>query len=131
MDKNTQVSHLMTKKVIVADLKTKFSNVLTLFLDYHIYHLPVVFDDKLLGILSMTDALKYFRSGADPADFDIEKVMTHHPTTLHADDKLVKASEILAEANFRTLPVVDDDGKIVGILSNKDLVRVLNKMLHE
>lgn len=131
MDKNTTVSHLMTKKVIVADLKTKFSNVLTLFLDYHIYHLPVVFDDKLLGIISMTDALKFYRSGADVKDFDISEVMTHEPKTLHMNDSLAKATEILAEANFRTLPVVDDNGKIVGILSNKDLVRVLNKMLHD
>jgi len=119
----------MTRKVIVADLKTKFANVLALFLDYHIYHLPVVFDDELLGIISMTDALKYYRSGADPKDFDISEVMTHEPTTLHANDTLAKATEILAEANFRTLPVVDDSNRIVGILSNKDLVRVLAKIL--
>lgn len=130
MDKSTPVSHLMTKKVIVADLKTKFSNMLTLFLDYHIYHLPVVFDDKLLGIISMTDALKFYRSGASPEDFDIEKVMTHHPNTLHPNDTLGKACEILSEANYRTLPVVDDQGKIIGILSNKDLVRVLNKKIN-
>lgn len=129
MDKNTPVSHLMTKKVIVADLKTKFDNVLALFLDYRIYHLPVVFDDKLLGIISMTDALKYYRSGASAADFEIENVMTHDPKTLHIDDVLGTASKILAEANFRTLPVVDDNGKIVGILSNKDLVRFLDKKL--
>ncbi|MCB9257446.1 MAG: CBS domain-containing protein [Chitinophagales bacterium] len=129
MDRDTQVSHLMTKKVIVADLKTKFSNILTLFLDYHIYHLPVVFDDKLLGIISMTDALKYYRSGASEEDFQVEDIMTHNPKTLHANDTLAKAASILAEANFRTLPVVDDAGKIVGILSNKDLVRVLDKML--
>jgi CBS domain-containing protein len=121
----------MTKKVIVADLKTKFSNVLALFLDYNIYHLPVVFDDKLLGIISMTDALKFYRTGADPKDFDISEVMTHEPKTLHADDTLAHAAEILAEANFRTLPVVDDAGRVVGILSNKDLVRVLNKMIRE
>ncbi len=130
MDKSTPVSHLMTKKVIVADLKTKFENVLALFLDYHIYHLPVVFDDKLLGIISMTDALKYYRSGASPADFEMDKVMTHDPKTLHMDDVLGDASKILSKANFRTLPVVDDEGKIVGILSNKDLVRVLDKKLH-
>lgn len=130
MDKSTPVSHLMTKKVIVADLKTKFDNVLALFLDYHIYHLPVVFDDKLLGIISMTDALKYYRSGASPEDFEIDKVMTHDPFTIHMDATLGEASKILAEANFRTLPIVGDDGKIVGILSNKDLVRVLDKKLH-
>ncbi len=130
MDKNTQVSHLMTKKVIVADLKTKFNNILTLFLDYHIYHLPVVFDDKLLGIISMTDALKYYRSGESLDNFEIEKVMTHNPKALLETDTLAKAVEILSDANFRTLPVVDADGKIVGILSNKDLVRVLNKVLN-
>ena len=129
MDKSTPVSHLMTKKVIVAGLKTKFENVLALFLDYNIYHLPVVFDDKLLGIISMADALKYYRSGANPEDFEMEKVMTHKPKTLHADDTLGAASSILAEANFRTLPIVNDGGKIVGILSNKDLVRVLDRKL--
>lgn len=131
MDRNTTVSHLMTRKVIVAGLKTKFSNVLTLFLDYNIYHLPVVFDDTLLGIISMTDALKFYRSGADPKDFDISEVMTHDPTTLYADDTLADATKILSEANFRTLPVVDDTGKVIGILSNKDLVRVLDKMLED
>ena len=130
MDKNTPVSHLMTKKVIVADLKTKFENALTLFLDYHIYHLPVVFDDKLLGIFSMTDALKFYRSGADVSFFEIEKEMTHEPTTLHMDDTLGKAASILAEANFRTLPVINDEGKVVGILSNKDLVRLLDRKIN-
>lgn len=129
MDKSTPISHLMTKKVIVADLKTKFENVLALFLDYNIYHLPVVFDDTLLGIISMTDALKYYRSGANTEDFEMEKVMTHEPITLQADDTLGAASNILAEANFRTLPIVNDEGKIVGILSNKDLVRVLDRKL--
>ena len=129
MDRNTIVSHIMTKKVIVADLKTKFSNVLTLFLDYRIYHLPVVFDDKLLGIISMTDALKFYRSGVDVSTFDISEVMTHKPKTLHMNDTLAKAASLLAEANFRTLPVINDDGNIVGIISNKDLVSVLDKIL--
>lgn len=131
MDKNTPVSALMTKKVIVADLKTKLDSMLTLFLDYNIYHLPITFDDKLLGIISMTDALKYFRSGEPVENFDVEKVMTHTPSTLKADDNLGKAAEILATANYRTMPVIDNDGNIVGILSNKDLVRVLDKLLNE
>jgi CBS domain-containing protein len=49
---------------------------------------------------------------------------------LHVDDNLGKASKILAEANFRTLPIVDDGGLIVGILSNKDLVRVLDRKIN-
>ena len=45
------------------------------------------------------------------------------------NDTLAKAASLLAEANFRTLPVINDDGNIVGIISNKDLVRVLDKIL--
>ena len=65
MDKNTPISTVMTKKVIVADLHTKFTDIMTLFLDYGIYHLPVVFDNKLLGILSLTDALRFFQQDAN------------------------------------------------------------------
>ncbi len=129
MDKNTPISNLMTKDVIVAHFNTKLSNILTFFFDYHIYHLPVVYDDKLVGIISMTDALKYYQSGKDPKDFSVEEVMTRSPQTLYPNDSLKKASEILASANFRTLPVIDETGKIVGILSNKDLVRVLDAII--
>lgn len=129
MNRETPISSVMTKKVVVADLQTKFDNILTLFLDYGIYHLPVTFDDKLLGIISMKDALKYFRSGKPVENFSVEATMTHSPTTLHEKDTIGTAAKILAEANFRSLPVVNDDGKIVGIVSNKDMVRILDKVL--
>lgn len=131
MNRNTLISHVMTKNIVVADLHTKFDNILTLFLDYGIYHLPVTYDDKLLGILSMTDALKFFRSGNSSDDFNIEGIMTHNPTTLNPDSTLGEAVDILSEAKFRSLPVVDDEGKIVGMVSNKDMVRILDKVLED
>ena len=133
MDKSTPISTLMTKKVIVADLKTKFTDVMTLFLDYKIYHLPVAFDNKLLGILSLTDALKFFKQEANNITkdehlnelFDIEKIMTHNPKTLDIDATLGDAVELLSTSKFRAAPIVNDKAEIQGIISNKDLVKIL------
>ncbi|MGB1247256.1 MAG: HPP family protein [Chitinophagales bacterium] len=136
MDKNTSVAVIMTKKVIVADLKTKFSAALKLFLDYQIYHLPVVYDDKLLGIVSVKDALKAFSERAKDVEDNVddvitlEDIMTHEPTTVDVSATLGDITEILSNAKFRSLPVVEE-GKIVGIISNKDLAVILNGMLKD
>lgn len=140
MDKNTPITSVMTKKVIVAELNSKFTDIQKLFLEYQIYHLPVVYDNKLLGIISIKDALKTYAErvssleAGDAADvnskFSIESIMTHNPKTISSDATLGKAVEVLANASFRSLPVVDSEGKIVGILSNKDLVKLYNKTLN-
>lgn len=137
MDKNTPISTVMTKKVIVADLHTKFTDIMTLFLDYGIYHLPVVFDNKLLGILSLTDALRFFQQDANNISkdehlnelFDMEKIMTHNPKTLPLDATVEHAVELLSSSKFRAAPIVNDKGEIQGIISNKDLVKILHKVL--
>lgn len=127
----------MTKKVIVADLQTKFSDIMTLFLDYRIYHLPVVENDVLIGIVSLTDALRFFRKEANNITkdehlneiFDINVMMTTNPSTLGPDNTVKDAAEILSQAKFRSLPIVNEADGIVGIVSNKDLVKVLNKVI--
>ncbi len=47
-------------------------------------------------------------------------IMTKHPETIHPDDTLAKAKEMMEVAGFRRLPVVKDD-EIVGMLTERDL----------
>ncbi len=47
-------------------------------------------------------------------------IMTRHPETIHPDDTLAKAKEIMDVARFRRLPVVKD-GEIVGMLTERNL----------
>jgi len=137
MEGTTPLSAIMTKKVIVADKNTKFSDVMTLFLDYKIYHLPVVDADKLIGVVSLTDALRFFRKEANNITkdehlnelFDISIMMTENPTTLEADNTVKDAVEILCKAKYRALPIVNAGNEVIGIVSNKDLVKVLNKVV--
>lgn len=131
MAKQIIASHIMTNKVVVASLTNTFEQLMEFFTLHKIQHLPVTFDDKLLGIISVNDMLafvgKELKKGTAPAVipsvFKIEKAMTHNPTTVSPNESVDVVLEILSEGKFQALPVVED-GIIRGIITNKDLVRI-------
>jgi CBS domain-containing protein len=135
MEEKIKVSQLMTKNVVVANLQNKLSQVLQFYTDTNIQHLPVTFDNVLLGIVSIKDVLKYLSTelkSGNPvslseldAKFKLEDIMTKSPVYVHPDDLVEKAIELLSEGKFQALPVVEE-GKIVGIVTNKDIVRLEN-----
>ena len=51
----------------------------------------------------------------------VAEVMTPRPRTIRPTDTVEKAIDVLENAEFRHLPVVDDEGALVGILSDRDL----------
>ena len=98
---------------------------------YH--HLPVVDEDNLLlGIISDRDVTKNlspFIATEHERDCDLEllnqtaaDIMTAEPITVHQSTSIATASILLLENNFSCLPVVDDDGKIEGLLTWKDIL---------
>lgn len=133
MSEKIHASQIMTENVVVANLKNKFSQVMEFFTTYKVQHLPIAFDDKLLGILSVNDMATYLnnriKSGASvskevlEAEFDISDVMTHQPVSVTPEDTLETVLAILAEGKFQAVPVVKD-GLVHGIITNKDIVRV-------
>jgi CBS domain-containing protein len=57
---------------------------------------------------------------------EIRDLMTSPVVTLHPSDKMEKAAEIFENKNFHHIPVVDDERKVVGIISRHDYYKVLN-----
>lgn len=54
----------------------------------------------------------------------ITEVMRPRPIVIHREDSVHRALELLIDNNISGLPVVDDDGRLVGVLSEKDLLKV-------
>jgi len=54
-------------------------------------------------------------------DVPVEKVMTRNPATIEPDATLSDAAETIVQGGFRHLPVVDGGGRLVGMLSERDL----------
>lgn len=127
------VSQLMTKTITVGGLTTKFSQVAEFFTSFKVHHLPICENDVLIGMVSYTDLLKFIIAQLDDGKsvsiegldgvFNVADIMTKNLVSVAPKDPIEKARELLSGGVFQALPVVED-GKIVGILSNKDIVRL-------
>ena len=132
MAKKIKVLDIMTPNVIVANTTTPFDQIIDFFDLYNIQHLPVAENDRLIGILSINDIMKYMvkklKSGAAMnmasllVTFDIKEVMTVNPVCVTPDSDFSEVIESLATGKFQSVPVVKE-GLIVGIITNKDIVK--------
>ena len=99
-------------------------DALALMAEYHIGGIPVVDDDKhLVGIVTNRD-LRFERD----LNKLVEEVMTSEnlvTTTQQAD--LAAATLILQENKIEKLPVVDKDGRLVGLITYKDITKAKDK----
>ncbi len=83
----------------------------------------VVTKGKLAGIFTERDVLmKILRRGLDPARASVESMMTSEPETLREDDTVASAVNRMHLGGYRHLPILNDDGGVVGIISVKDII---------
>lgn len=87
-----------------------------------IRHLPVVRHGVLVGLLTHRDLLRsavdHDRRSTTAAD-----AMTRDPEAVRPETSLVRAARLMLEKKFGCLPVVDRDGRLVGIITESDFVR--------
>ena len=81
-------------------------------------------DSRPVGIFTERDLLvKVVAKGRDPASTRLSDVMTPNPVVAREEWSAAKALEVMAYYGFRHLPVVDSAGRLVGIVSIKDVAR--------
>ena len=99
-------------------------DALSLMSEYHIGGIPVVDDDnKLVGIVTNRD-LRFEQN----INRRIDEVMTsENLVTTHQQTDLAAAAKILQENKIEKLPVVDKDGRLVGLITYKDITKAKDK----
>ena len=76
----------------------------------------------LVGIVTDRDlAIKVVGEGRDPKNTKVEDVMTRKLVTCHADDNIENALKAMVQYQLRRIPVVDENMKLVGIISQADV----------
>lgn len=85
----------------------------------------VVLDgDRLAGIFSERDVmLRVVAAGRDPRTTSVGEVMTSPPKTILTDTSKAAALELMVSQHIRHLPIVDQEGRITGLLSIRNLLQ--------
>jgi CBS domain-containing protein len=82
----------------------------------------VVMDgDELVGMITERDLLRCFSEGMDPAT-PVEERMTRHVLTATPGTEVPEALALMVDGHFRHLPVVNESGSVIGLVSMRDLM---------
>jgi CBS domain-containing protein len=87
--------------------------------------LLVMEGEKLSGIVTERDVLRIVGEGKDPKAVNLRDAMTTDVVTIPPDSSIREAAEIMFDKWFRHLPVTTGDGKVVGIISLRDLLSLV------
>lgn len=83
---------------------------------------------RLVGIVTDRDlALKVVAEGLDPNSTPVSDIMTRDLVSCRPDDDLSKALNAMSNMQLRRIPVVDDEGRIVGIIAQADVATRLDE----
>jgi CBS domain-containing protein len=148
LKKRILVKDVMTKNVIAVKKDTKVRELIEILTKNRISGVPVVDEEnRVIGIVSEADLLFTTKTGkirglreflkrligeeystlATPlsGDLKVEDIMTSPVITASPDMDIEEASKILSEKRIKRLPVVDENGKLIGIITRHDLVSAI------
>ncbi len=125
----------MSKTVITADVNDSMNDVMNLIKKHNIGMVPVMKNGKLVGIVTDRDLKRSSASDATTLEvhelfylvskIKVKDIMTKDPITVPFDFTVEEAAEVLMKNRISGVPVMDQEGWIVGAITKGDLFRVL------
>lgn len=116
-----KISETMTREVKTVTPSMQMNNVLEILRTGHISGVPVVEKETLVGILSIEDLVKSMEKNDLAAP--VNDYMSKKVVSVSTYDPVVKAIEMFSEYRVGRLPVVNEIGKLVGIITKGDITR--------
>jgi CBS domain-containing protein len=126
-----KVSDIMTKATLTDAAADTLAEASAKMWQQQTGSLLVMEGDNLIGIVTERDVLRVIAEGKDPKAITLTEMMTKNPVTIDPDTTLVDAARTMFDKWFRHLPVVSSDGKVVGIVSLRDLMTLVAAGLEE
>jgi CBS domain-containing protein len=129
-----QAHTIMKRDVVTLRPHDTLDMAIELMVERHITGLPVLNEDRTLaGIITEKDILRYMlEQGAirtltdsNLCEHTVYHAMTANVVAFEEETPLENIFECLARHEFRRVPIVDAEGRLVGIISRKDLIAVI------
>ncbi|MDD9375845.1 CBS domain-containing protein [Streptomyces sp. ZAF1911] len=126
--RHRSVADLMTRTAVTVRRTTAFKEIARLLKEFDITAVPVIDDTgHLVGVVSEADLLRRRPAGGTAT---AEELMTSPAVTARPDWSVVRAARVMQRQRVKRLPVVDEEGRVVGILSRSDLIQLFLRRDH-
>jgi CBS domain-containing protein len=125
-----KISEIMTKAAVTDSVDDTLAEAARRMWEQQTGSLLVMDGERLLGIVTERDLLRVIAQGQDPTKVTLKDVMRTDVITIGPTTRLKEAAKVMATKWIRHLPIVEG-GKVVGIVSQRDLTGVLAEALHE
>jgi acetoin utilization protein AcuB len=132
-----QIRKIMSNPIDVVKMDDSLAHVKNLFELRGFHHLLVVENGSLVGVISDRDLLKVISpnlGGPSETNKDmmclnkrVHQIMTRQPIVINANNSLLNAVQLFNRNTISCLPVVDDNGKPIGILSWRDILKCIEQ----
>jgi CBS domain-containing protein len=124
-----RVKHLLARKgydIWSVEAEEPVLAAIQIMADRHVGALPVLRDGMLVGVVSERDyARKVILLGRSSAETEVWQIMSSPVITVRPEDEVRHCMQVVTEHRIRHLPVVDDAGSMIGMVSIGDLVRAV------
>ncbi|WP_405290022.1 CBS domain-containing protein [Methanobrevibacter sp.] len=131
------VKEIMSKDLVSASPTDRLIHARRLMLESNVGRLPVLDDDKLVGMITSKDLMRAFidfrkkvpekYQKSQIKEVLVEDIMSHNPTYVSKDMSITEVSEIIMETGYNGLPVVEGDD-VIGIITQTDILRLIEKL---
>jgi len=120
---NEEVRKIMTTNPVVAEPSNSIKDVTELMKKNTLQQIPVVKSGKLVGLITSYDLWNHIRQNSEADNASIQDVMTSNVLTIRPKDKVGTAAELFIDRRFKTLPVVNLDNDLKGVVTAFDVIK--------
>ena len=118
------ISEAMTAKPCAIDSDKSVAYAAQMMRDEDVGFAPIVEGDRLVGALTDRDIVtRVVAEGRDPQSVAVREVASTGLVTIGPQQDLDEALQLMASNKIRRLPVVEQDGRLVGVVAQADIAR--------
>jgi len=125
------IDEILQREVVTADRDTPIATVVAAMAEYDVGSVVVVEDEKPVGILTDRKIAVSLEHMPDVSERTADDLLSESLVTGTEDMTVFEALDRMSDADIRRLPVVDDDGSLIGIVTLDDLLYVLGRELQK
>jgi len=120
----TKISDAMTSNPCAIDGDKSVQYAAKMMRDENVGFAPIVEGSRLVGALTDRDiAMMIVAEGKDPESTTARDIASRNVVTVRPDEDLDAALQLMARHQVRRIPVVQEDGELVGVVAQADVAR--------